>query len=145
MFQYEIEADQNGYRCVAGVDEAGRGPLAGPVVASAVALSEASGLEGLTDSKKLSQREREKFSLFPSSREYSKLFGLNKDKLKLLSPNLIVMHPGPINRGVELASNVADGQNSVILEQVTNGLAVRMAVLFLVTGGTTLHPEHLSS
>ena len=91
------------------------------------------------------QREREKFSLFPSSKEYSKLFGLNSDKLKLLSPNLIVMHPGPINRGVELASNVADGANSVILEQVTNGLAVRMAVLFLVTGGTSLHPEHLSS
>lgn len=91
------------------------------------------------------QREREKFSLFPSSKEYSKLFGLNSDKLKLLSPNLIIMHPGPINRGVELASNVADGPNSVILEQVTNGLAVRMAVLFLVTGGTSLHPEHLSS
>ena len=91
------------------------------------------------------QREREKFSLFPSSKEYSKLFGLNADKLKMLSPNLIVMHPGPINRGVELASNVADGPNSVILEQVTNGLAVRMAVLFLVTGGTSLHPEHLSS
>ena len=91
------------------------------------------------------QREREKFSLFPSLKEYSKLFGLNIDKLKLLSPNLIVMHPGPINRGVELASNVADGPNSVILEQVTNGLAVRMAVLFLVTGGTSLHPEHLSS
>ena len=91
------------------------------------------------------QHEREKFSLFPSSKEYSKLFGLNSDKLKLLSPNLIVMHPGPINRGVELASNVADGPNSVILEQVTNGLAVRMAVLFLVTGGTSLHPEHLSS
>jgi len=91
------------------------------------------------------QHEREKFSLFPSSKEYSKSFGLNSDKLKLLSPNLIVMHPGPINRGVELASNVADGPNSVILEQVTNGLAVRMAVLFLVTGGTSLHPEHLSS
>ncbi len=91
------------------------------------------------------QREREKFSLFPSLKEYSKLFGLNSDKLKLLSPNVIVMHPGPINRGVELASNVADGPNSVILEQVTNGLAVRMAVLFLVTGGTSLHPEHLSS
>ena len=91
------------------------------------------------------QHEREKFSLFPSSKEYSKLFGLNSDKLKLLSPNLIVMHPGPINRGVELASNVADGPNSVILEQVTNGLAVRMAILFLVTGGTSLHPEHLSS
>ena len=91
------------------------------------------------------QREREKFSLFPSSKEYSKLFGLNSDKLKFLSPNLIVMHPGPINRGVELASNVADGPNSVILEQVTNGLAVRMAVLFLVTGGTSLHPEQLSS
>ena len=91
------------------------------------------------------QREREKLSLFPSLREYSKLFGLNKDRMALLPGNLIVMHPGPINRGVEISGSVADGPNSVILEQVTNGLAVRMAVLFLVTGGTTLHPEHMSA
>ena len=91
------------------------------------------------------QREREKQMLFPSLREYSKLFGLDSDKLDKLSHKLIVMHPGPINRGVELSGQVADGADSVILEQVTNGLAVRMAVLFLVTGGTTLHPEHLTS
>lgn len=91
------------------------------------------------------QREREKQVLFPSLREYAKLFGLGQDRLKRHSPSLIVMHPGPINRGIELSGAVADGPNSVILEQVTNGLAVRMAVLFLVTGGTTLHPEHLTS
>jgi aspartate carbamoyltransferase catalytic subunit len=91
------------------------------------------------------QREREKQTLFPSLREYSRLYGLDTDKCEKLTDNLIVMHPGPINRGVELAGQVADGNRSVILEQVTNGLAVRMAVLFLVTGGTTLHPEHMSS
>jgi aspartate carbamoyltransferase catalytic subunit len=91
------------------------------------------------------QREREKQTLFPSLREYSKLYGLDTDKCEKLSENLIVMHPGPINRGVELAGQVADGDRSVILEQVTNGLAVRMAVLFLVTGGTSLHPEHMTS
>lgn len=89
------------------------------------------------------QREREQARLFPSLREYAKLFGLNRERMEHLSNNLIVMHPGPINRGIELSVSVADGPNSVILEQVTNGLAVRMAVLFLVTGGTTLHPEHL--
>ena len=91
------------------------------------------------------QREREKLSLFPSLREYAKLFGLSKDKMAGLPTGIIVMHPGPINRGVELSASVADGPNSVILEQVTNSLAVRMAVLFLVTGGTSLHPEHLSA
>jgi aspartate carbamoyltransferase catalytic subunit len=91
------------------------------------------------------QREREKQMLFPSLREYSKLFGLDTDKCKKLPDSLIVMHPGPINRGVELAGQVADGEQSVILEQVTNGLAVRMAVLFLVTGGSSLHPEHMTS
>ena len=83
--------------------------------------------------------------LFPSLREYSKLFGLDEEKCKKLPESLIVMHPGPINRGVELAGQVADGKQSVILEQVTNGLAVRMAVLFLVTGGSSLHPEHMTS
>jgi len=91
------------------------------------------------------QREREKQMLFPSLREYSKLFGLDAEKCKKLPNSLIVMHPGPINRGVELAGQVADGEQSVILEQVTNGLAVRMAVLFLVTGGSSLHPEHMTS
>ena len=90
------------------------------------------------------QQEREQKSLFPSLREYSKLFGLDEEKVRDLPGGVLVMHPGPINRGVELSSAVADGARSVILEQVTNGLAVRMAVLFLVTGGTTLHPESLA-
>ena len=83
------------------------------------------------------QREREQKALLPKLGEYSKLFGLDDMKLKKLPKELIVMHPGPINRGVEISENVPDGENSVILEQVTNGLAVRMAALFLVTGGTT--------
>jgi aspartate carbamoyltransferase catalytic subunit len=69
---------------------------------------------------------------FPSIREYSHYFGLTVERMKRAKPDIIVMHPGPINRGLEMESEVADGKNSVILEQVTNGLAVRMAVLFLV-------------
>ncbi len=69
---------------------------------------------------------------FPSIREYSHYFGLTVDRIKRAKPDILVMHPGPINRGLEMESEVADGRNSVILEQVTNGLAVRMAVLFLV-------------
>ena len=69
---------------------------------------------------------------FPSIREYSHYFGLTVERMKKAKPDILVMHPGPINRGLEMESEVADGQNSVILEQVTNGLAVRMAVLFLV-------------
>jgi len=69
---------------------------------------------------------------FPSIREYSHYFGLTVDRMKRAKPDILVMHPGPINRGLEMESEVADGQNSVILQQVTNGLAVRMAVLFLV-------------
>ncbi len=80
------------------------------------------------------QLERQQSGLFPSSREYTNLFGLNKDRLKLLNKNYTVMHPGPMNRGVEITSEVADGVNSVILEQVTNGQAVRMAVLYLLSG-----------
>ncbi|NLF39185.1 aspartate carbamoyltransferase catalytic subunit [bacterium] len=91
------------------------------------------------------QREREKQTLFPSLREYSKLFGLDEEKIKDLPEGMLVMHPGPINRGVEISGAVADGPHSVILEQVTNGLAVRMAVLFLVAGGTSLHPESLGT
>ena len=66
---------------------------------------------------------------FPSSREYSKFFGLNKNRIKLAKPDAIVLHPGPINRGVELNSDVADGTHSVILNQVENGVAIRMAIL----------------
>ena len=69
---------------------------------------------------------------FPSIREYSHYFGLTVERMKRAKPDILVMHPGPINRGLEIESEVADGPNSVILDQVTNGLAVRMAVLFLV-------------
>jgi aspartate carbamoyltransferase catalytic subunit len=75
------------------------------------------------------QRERMQGALLPSEHEYFELFGLTEEKLAHASPNAIVMHPGPINRGVEMDSDVADGQRSVILEQVTHGIAVRMAVM----------------
>lgn len=80
------------------------------------------------------QLERQRTKLFPSIREYSRLFGLNAEKLKRAKKDVLIMHPGPINRGVELTPDVADGPHSVILNQVTNGLAVRMAVLYLVSG-----------
>ena len=73
--------------------------------------------------------------MFPSVGEYSGLFGLNKKRFEALKPDALIMHPGPINRGVEIDSDLADGNRSVIMDQVTNGLAVRMAVLFLVNGG----------
>ncbi|MBN2188141.1 MAG: aspartate carbamoyltransferase catalytic subunit [Chitinispirillaceae bacterium] len=81
------------------------------------------------------QLERQSSGTFPSIREYRERFGLDLEKLAKLPDNVMIMHPGPINRGIELASNVADGPHSVILEQVTNGVAVRMAVLFLLGGG----------
>jgi aspartate carbamoyltransferase catalytic subunit len=81
------------------------------------------------------QHERQQHSMFPSLGEYSKLFGLNQERLAWLKPDAMIMHPGPINRGVEIESEIADSERSVVLEQVTNGLAVRMAVLFLVSGG----------
>jgi aspartate carbamoyltransferase catalytic subunit len=76
---------------------------------------------------------------FPSIREYSHYFGLTVERMKRAKPDILVMHPGPINRGLEMESEVADGQNSVILEQVKNGLAVRMAVLFLVNQAAALY------
>ena len=79
------------------------------------------------------QFERFGSSLFPSLREYSKVYGLNSRRLARCRKDVLVMHPGPINRGVEITSHVADGPNSCILQQVTNGLAIRMAVLYLVT------------
>ncbi len=82
------------------------------------------------------QLEREHLHIFPSLREYSSLYGLNREKLELAKPDALVMHPGPLNRGVEIASDVADGANSVILEQVSHGVALRMALLYLLTGGT---------
>lgn len=78
------------------------------------------------------QFERDSGKAFPSQLEYFKTFGVTKERLKGAKKDIIVMHPGPINRGIEMSSDVADGENSVILEQVTNGIAVRMAVLFLV-------------
>lgn len=77
------------------------------------------------------QRERISSNVFPSIQEYSRLFGLSNERMQRARPDVLVMHPGPINRGVELAGEVADGPHSVILDQVTNGLAVRMAVMFL--------------
>ena len=81
------------------------------------------------------QLERQGASLFPSVREYFRLYGLDSKRLSRTSPGAIVMHPGPMNRGVEIASEVADGPYSVILDQVANGVAVRMAVLYLLAGG----------
>ena len=80
------------------------------------------------------QHERQRTEYFPGIGEYAKFYGINPDSMKYVSPDALIMHPGPINRGVELDSVIADGPQSVILEQVTNGLAVRMAVLFLVAG-----------
>ena len=81
------------------------------------------------------QKERMEGALLPSEHEYFRLYGLSEDKLKLAKPDAIVMHPGPINRGVEISSVVADGQQSVILNQVTNGIAIRMAVMSMVMSG----------
>ncbi len=80
------------------------------------------------------QFERDRNSVFPEKLEYFKKFGITKKRIEQTNKNIIVMHPGPINRGVEISSEVADGPNSVILGQVTNGIAVRMAVLYLVSG-----------
>ena len=81
------------------------------------------------------QLERQKNFLFPSVREYARHFGLTARRLERARPDVLIMHPGPMNRGVEIASEVADGPYSIILEQVTNGVAVRMALLYLVAGG----------
>jgi aspartate carbamoyltransferase catalytic subunit len=81
------------------------------------------------------QLERQKGGLLPSLREYTNKFGINKERLRGLNDNFTIMHPGPMNRGVEITPEVADGPHSVILNQVTNGVAVRMAVLYLLSGG----------
>lgn len=83
------------------------------------------------------QHERQRKEYFPGIGEYTSLFGLTKKRAELLKPDCLIMHPGPINRGVEIDSEVADGSRSVILSQVTNGLAVRMAVLYLCAGIAT--------
>ena len=82
------------------------------------------------------QFERFGGSLFPSIREYSRLYGMDGERLARCRKDVLIMHPGPINRGVEMTSEVADGPNSCILQQVANGLAIRMAVLYLVSQGT---------
>jgi aspartate carbamoyltransferase catalytic subunit len=81
------------------------------------------------------QFERDEKAAFPTASEYLKEFGITRERLQKVKKDIIVMHPGPLNRGVEIADEVADGTHSVILEQVTNGIAVRMAVLFLVAQG----------
>ncbi len=81
------------------------------------------------------QLERQNVSLFPSSAEYASVYGINRKRLSMMRPECIIMHPGPMNRGVEISQNVADGDRAVILEQVTNGVAVRMAVLYLLCEG----------
>ena len=83
------------------------------------------------------QTEREKQNVFPSLREYAQYFSLNSKNIALAHEDCIVMHPGPMNRGVEISPEIADGPHSVILDQVTNGVAVRMALLYLLTGGNS--------
>jgi aspartate carbamoyltransferase catalytic subunit len=81
------------------------------------------------------QHERQRKTMFPSIGEYASLFGLTRARLARTKPDALIMHPGPMNRGVEIESEIADGDRAVILEQVTNGIAVRMAALYLVNGG----------
>jgi aspartate carbamoyltransferase catalytic subunit len=81
------------------------------------------------------QHERQRKTMFPSIGEYASLFGLTRARLAKTKPDALIMHPGPINRGVEIESEIADGDRAVILKQVTNGIAVRMAALYLVNGG----------
>ncbi len=83
------------------------------------------------------QFERDEGNAFPRQVEYFQAFGITRQRLEKAKKKIVVMHPGPLNRGIEISSEVADGPNSVILEQVTNGIAVRMAVLFLVSGAAT--------
>lgn len=87
------------------------------------------------------QKERMQDRFLPSIREYARTFGVNKARLKEAKKDLLIMHPGPTNRGVELSADVADGEFSVILEQVTNGVAIRMAVLYLLLGKKSEGPE----
>jgi aspartate carbamoyltransferase catalytic subunit len=81
------------------------------------------------------QRERMTESYFPTAREYSRRYGLDNHRVSMLSPSAIVMHPGPMNRGMEITADVADSSRSVIVEQVANGVSVRMAVMYLLLGG----------
>ncbi|MCX7678313.1 MAG: aspartate carbamoyltransferase catalytic subunit [Spirochaetes bacterium] len=84
------------------------------------------------------QKERQRGNMFPSIREYHKLFALTTDRLKRCKKDVIIMHPGPMNRGIEIQDAVADSPNAIINEQVTNGVAVRMAIFYLLSGGAPL-------
>jgi aspartate carbamoyltransferase catalytic subunit len=125
---------------------AGPGTLAPPEFASLVEAGEvkiANRVEEAIDGADVVmvlriQRERQTAAFFPSLREYAVHYGLNRKRLEAARPDAIVMHPGPMNRGIEIASDVADGTRSLILDQVANGLAVRMAVLYLLDGGSLL-------
>ena len=81
------------------------------------------------------QQERMQAAYFPTAREYSRLYGLNGDRMRLLPEHAIVLHPGPMNRGMEISAEVADSDRAVMVEQVANGVSVRMAVLYLLLGG----------
>ncbi|MFA5537167.1 MAG: aspartate carbamoyltransferase catalytic subunit [Bacillota bacterium] len=83
------------------------------------------------------QKERQQKGLLPSMREYARIYSLTQDRLELAKPDALVLHPGPMNRGIEISSAVADGLHAAINEQVTNGVAVRMAILYLLMGGNT--------
>ncbi|HLR33069.1 MAG TPA: hypothetical protein VK074_11300, partial [Fodinibius sp.] len=83
------------------------------------------------------ERQDEGTELFPSIREYHRMFGITMEHLEKY-PDFTIMHPGPVNRGVEMESRVADSNRSIILSQVTNGVAVRMAILYLLSGGTRI-------
>ena len=87
------------------------------------------------------QNERMDISYFPTTREYTQQFGLNKQLLDSLNKEIVVMHPGPINRGVEITSDVADSKQSIILEQVQNGVAIRMAVIYLLASKIKHHED----
>jgi aspartate carbamoyltransferase catalytic subunit len=127
----------------ASVSVAGPGTLAPPEFASLVGQGELrverrveDAVEGADVVMVLRiQRERQDKAFLPSLREYAVHYGLNMKRLALAKPDAVVMHPGPMNRGIEIASDVADGARSLILDQVANGLAVRMAVLYLLGGG----------
>jgi len=88
------------------------------------------------------QKERQRSFLFPTEREYSRRYGLTFERLKKAKPDVMIMHPGPLNRGVEIAPEVADSLSSAILDQVTNGVALRMALLYLVAGGMRHADDH---
>ena len=90
------------------------------------------------------QQERMNETFFPNAREYSRYYGLNRDRINALNPNAIIMHPGPMNRGLEITADAADSARSVIVEQVSNGVSVRMAILYLLLGGAPIESGNTS-